>query len=196
MRLFVAIELSESHRASLTNVQAKLSRRCDGVRWIPGPQLHMTVKFLGEVKDDDVPAVSKAVAAGAARAVPFEMEVGGCGCFPPRGAVRIVWVGVREASNALLECVESVSEELERMGFPTERKPFSSHITIGRVREDRSGGKLRSAVDECTFPPLVQPVELVTLMSSVLSSKGPAYSTVSKADLGRGEPASKERSVE
>lgn len=185
MRLFVAIELNKSVRSALTDVQAALSAKCNGVRWIPGEQLHLTVKFLGEVPEADVAKVAEAVARATAGAASFDMEIAGCGCFPPRGTVHIIWVGVREESGALLQCVERVEGELEPLGFAREHRPFSSHITIGRVREDRSGGRLRSVIEAYGFRSTEQSVSSITLMSSVLSPKGPTYTAVSTARLGQ-----------
>lgn len=171
----------------LTDVQAALSAKCNGVRWIPGEQLHLTVKFLGEVPDQDAARVAEAVGRAAAGAVPFNMEMTGCGCFPLRGTVRIVWVGVREASGALLQCVERVEGELEALGFPKERRRFSPHLTIGRVREDRSGGRLRSIIEAYSFRSAEQSVSSITLMSSVLSPTGPTYTPVSTSRFGQAE---------
>lgn len=184
MRLFVAIELGEHVQSMLADVQSALKPSCDGVRWIPSAQVHLTAKFLGEVPDRDVNQAAKAVARAAADATPFTMQLAGCGCFPPRGAVRIVWAGVEEASGALLQCIEAVETQLESCGFPKERKRFSPHITIGRVREDRSAGRIRSAVEAHTFSPAQQPVSSITLMSSVLSPKGPTYTPVNVTNLG------------
>lgn len=184
MRLFVAIELVEQVQSMLGDVQSALKRSCDGVRWIQPALVHLTVKFLGEVPDSDVNQVADAVARAAVDATPFTMRLAGCGCFPPRGAVRIVWAGVEEASGALLQCVEAVEAQLESCGFPKERKPFSPHITIGRVREDRSAGRIRSAVEGHTLGPAQQPVSSITLMSSVLSPKGPTYTPVNVTNLG------------
>ncbi len=184
MRLFVAIELSEAVRTALQDVQRSLAGGCDGVRWTPHGQLHLTVKFLGEVPDSQLPRVVQAVASGASMANPFGMQIAGCGCFPHRAAVRIVWAGVSDASGALPQCVHVVGQELERIGFPKERQPFSPHITIGRVGEDRSQGRIRRAAEAFSLALLEQRVESVTLMSSVLSPKGPTYAAVSQADLG------------
>ena len=184
MRLFVAIELDDPIRLALSSAQAELGRQCDGVRWVPAHQLHLTAKFLGEVRDPDVSAVADAVARAAAQAVPCNMTIKGCGCFPRRGPVRIVWAGANEESGALLQCVEAVESELEQIGFAKERRPFSPHMTIGRVREDRSGGQIRAAAEAVTLDAGEQPVRSLTLMSSVLSPQGPTYSAVSRTNLG------------
>lgn len=183
MRLFVAIVLSDRVRKNLADLQRVLGRTCPGVRWILPELLHLTVKFLGEVPDSQVPAVCEAIEKGAAPLEPFEMNVEGCGCFPPRGPVRIVWAGASAAEGTLQRCAESVTSELSRAGFAGDEKPFSPHITIGRVREDSSGGKLRSAVSSASFASVDQRVESISLMSSVLSPKGPAYTRVGRSKL-------------
>ena len=184
MRLFVAIELDERPRSRLEEVQAGLRPHCDGVRWVRPELLHLTVKFLGEVADSRVPEVSEAVVQAAATVEPFTMTITGCGCFPPDGSVRIVWVGAEDASGTLDRCLESVDAELSRIGFPPERRPASPHITIGRVRADRSGGAVRSAVQAFHYREVHQAVNSVTLMSSVLSPKGPTYAAVGGMKFG------------
>jgi 2'-5' RNA ligase len=186
VRLFVAIELEDEVRSALAALGAAIGRSCEGVRWIPTEQVHLTVRFLGEVPDGEVNGVAGAVARAATRAEPFTFELADCGCFPPRGPVRIVWAGVREPSGALSGLVEAVNSELEKEGFERERRPFSPHITIGRVREDRSGGRVRAAAGGETFGPVEQPVQIVTLMQSVLSPKGPTYTRISRTSLGSG----------
>ncbi len=184
MRLFVAIELDPPIRAALAEVQDQLRGACEGVRWIPAEQLHVTMKFLGEVSDKNVAGVADALRRAARSGPTFSMEVAGSGCFPPRGPARIVWVGMREQTGAMRRCVDAVEQALEPLGFPRERRPFSGHITVGRIREDRSSGRIRGAAEACTFESVTQAVDSITLMSSVLSPKGPIYSAVVTARLG------------
>lgn len=184
MRLFVAIELSDAVRKSLSNMQTAMKRSCSDVRWIPAEQLHLTVKFLGDVADGDVPAVSQAVIDAAADSKPFVMRTSECGCFPEGGAVRIVWVSVTAEQELLAGCVAAVEAQLEPLGFPREHRPFAAHITIGRVKEDRSRGGLRTVVRAHRPAVMEEDVSSLTLMSSVLSPKGSTYVPVMRAKLG------------
>lgn len=186
MRLFVAIELSEEVRGALVEAQQALRVWSKTVRWVEPKLLHLTVKFLGDVPDGDLPRIVEAVEGVANAANPFEWRLTGCGCFPPRGGVRIVWVGAEDASGNLAELVKSAEAGFEALGFSRESRPFSPHLTIGRVREDVSGGKLRAAVETTTIRPVSQQVKSVTLMSSVLSPQGPRYAAVHRAALGAG----------
>lgn len=194
MRLFVAIELEDRVRSCLGNVQTTLARLCEGVRWIPPHQLHLTLKFLGDVADQDVAGVASTITRVVAASAPFAMSGGGCGCFPPGGAVRIVWAGVADSSGVLERLAGSIDKGLSALGFPTEDRGFSPHVTIGRAREDRSHGRLRAAVGGCSIKPWQQAVASVTLMSSVLSRTGPMYAAVHKTTLGSGAELS-ERQV-
>jgi RNA 2',3'-cyclic 3'-phosphodiesterase len=184
MRLFVAIELSQAARRALSATQEKLKSQCPDVRWILPEQLHLTVKFLGDVADGDVVTVSEALEQAAVQAKPFIMRTGECGCFPERGAVRIVWTKAVEEHGLLAECVAAVEAQIEPLGFPREHRPFAAHITIGRVREDRSQGKLREIVQANRGKEIDQDVLSLTLMSSALSPKGSTYTAVSRAKLG------------
>ena len=184
MRLFVAWLLDDPVRAALNRLQDKLASSCKGVRWVPSEQLHLTVKFLGDVRDNDVKEVTDAVARSARLCKPFIMTISGCGCFPPRGPVRIVWVAANETKGVMMQGANNVINALAKIGFTPERRAWSPHITIGRVRDDRSHGSMRSAVEACTYDELQQPVNAVTVMSSVLSSKGPTYTAINTTDLG------------
>ena len=184
MRLFVAVELSDKVQRVLGRIQHSLRPRCDGVRWVPTHQLHLTLKFLGDVIDPDVPSACEAVSGAATAIQPFAMTLRGCGCFPGDRAVRVVWAGVDEPSGSLAACAAGADDALEAAGFERERRPFSPHITLGRLRQDRSDGAIRAAVEAFSFDAVEQTVKRITLMSSVLSSDGPTYVPVCKAALG------------
>jgi len=147
----------------------------------------VTVKFLGNVADDRVASVCEAVGTAVLGCEPFDLSVGGCGCFPSRGAVRVVWAGVEESTGTLRRCAEMVETALECEGFPREQRAYSPHLTLGRIREDRSEGKIRSAIEKAELPAACEPVDSIVVMSSVLSPQGPAYTVVSRAKLASGE---------
>ncbi len=184
MRLFVAFLLHEDVRSCLSDVSRTLVRRSDGVRWVEPEQWHVTVSFLGEVLDRDVAEITQALDLGAAQAQPFSMFVGGLGCFPICGPVRVVWAKVADETGVMVKTVQSIHAALDVVGFPAEARPWSGHITLGRVRNDRSGGRLRTLVDKTGFETVSQSVDSVALMSSVLSPSGARYTPVHVVALG------------
>ncbi len=184
MRLFVAILLDDAVKSALRAAQTSLAQRCPDVRWVSPPLLHLTVKFLGETADGHVAAVCDAVTEAIDDVAPFRLTVGGCGCFPRHGPVLIVWAGVAENSGILGACAERIDLAMEKFGFAREQRQFSPHVTLGRVRNDRSNERIRSGVQDCVLGPIDQSVSAVTVMSSVLSPNGATYTTVATLALG------------
>lgn len=191
MRLFVALEFSESLQRRLSRFQQQLGGQLrgrvrghdHGVRWIRAEQAHITLKFLGDVLHNDVVDVSNAVRKAASSSPAFSLSVEGCGCFPKRGPVRVIWVGTADPSGGLRRCFDQLESQVVELGYPPERRPFAAHITVGRVRADSSGGGLRSMVDAMNLSTVDQPMSHLTLMQSDLTPDGPIYVPICRAEL-------------
>jgi 2'-5' RNA ligase len=184
MRLFVAIELSAEVKAALRQAQRALAEFDRAVRWVTADQMHLTLKFLGEVADGRADEICPTTDRIAQASPAFEMLVGGCGCFPPKGLVRVVWVGLDEPSGALAACSELCEARYAEIGFAREGRPFSPHLTLGRVREDRTDGKLRQAVTAGRMPALRQPATELCVVQSTLTPQGARYTIVSRHRFG------------
>ena len=170
----------------LTRLQRSLSTYDRTVRWVTQDQMHLTLKFLGEVEDHRVSVVTDALASTAAELAALTLASDGAGCFPPGGKVRVVWVGLGGDQAPLLDCQRKVESALESIGFPREHRPFSPHLTLGRVKDDRTGGALRDAVAGLGPPELTQAVVSIVLMSSELRPEGARYTRVGEWKLGAG----------
>ncbi len=179
MRLFVAIELDKRVKDELVAAQTRLREFDRTVRWPRPEQMHLTLKFLGEVPDDQVQAVCTAAQAVAAQVEPFEVYLASCGCFPPRGRVRIVHTGLVDRSqHNLQQCRDLCEREFAELGFAREHRPFTAHLTIGRVREDRTDGRLRAAVEHLSCEAVSQSVKALCVVQSILSPAGARYANV------------------
>ncbi len=183
VRLFIAIELDERVKAALKSVQTALGQFSREVRWTRPEQMHLTMKFLGEVAGDQAAAVCSATQGVAGELERFEIALAGCGCFPPRGAVRIVHCGVTESAPSLQRCYELCEAAFEGLGFAREQRPFRPHLTVGRVREDRTAGRLRSAVEGASCRTVGQTVGALCVVQSELGPGGACYSNVAKYKL-------------
>lgn len=184
MRLFVAIPCDRGVRRALQAVQQRIVTGRAKVQWTAEQQLHLTVKFLGETPAERVPALAGAMQRAVAGVPAFHLEVGGSGCFPAGGPVRIIWVGGADPSGFMRQTVQRLEDEFAALGVPLEARTFSEHFTIGRVKFDDSRGKLREAVRAVSFAPVRLEVNGLTLYQSVLGPGGPQYTAVAQALFG------------
>jgi 2'-5' RNA ligase len=184
VRLFVAAELPALHRAALGGV-CEQGRR-GGVRWVPAENVHLTLKFLGEVDDNLVPKIEEALATVAAGAEPFPLSLSGCGCFPNARAPRVLWVGLGEGAAAAGALAAAVDEALEPLGFGREKRPFQAHLTIGRAKEPREAATTatRKLAQLGEFAAAAEPLEAMALVKSTLTPDGSIYEEVGKWRLG------------
>ncbi|NLX13454.1 MAG: RNA 2',3'-cyclic phosphodiesterase [Phycisphaerales bacterium] len=185
MRCFVAIELPEEIRKRLLELQSRFGKLDRFVRWVHPDQIHLTVKFLGEVPDRQVSAVCAAAKAAAAASRPFEVEISGTGCFPDHGPVRVLWAGIPELPPPLLTVQQAMEKHCVELGFPRETRAFRPHLTLGRTREGASASMVRTALErEAGFVVGRFDVEALTVFQSVLQPAGATYSILAHARLG------------
>jgi len=139
MRLFLAIDLPATVRGELQRVQRELATVLSGWRFIAPANIHLTLRFLGEVDEDDLARQRTAWQRAIHPRPPLPLQLEGLGCFPPRGAPRVLWVGVRERGRgkglqALATRLDAIARNL---GLPAERRPFRPHLTLARARPGR-----------------------------------------------------------
>ena len=128
-RLFIAIPLPESVREQL----AALYEPMRSIAWTRPEQLHLTLRFLGEVEADWREKLEAAL--GQAQVEPFLLPVAGMGSFPPRGAARVIWVGVGHGHPRLHQLRQRIDDGVLATGFPLDVRIFHPHVTLGRVKE-------------------------------------------------------------
>ena len=185
LRTFVAIETGQEVHGPAEKLITKLSRSPAQVKWVAPDKLHLTLKFLGDVPPTEINAVCNAVQRAVAGKKPFQINCHGAGAFPDSKRPRTIWIGVREPSEAIQALQNSVDEELQKLGFPTERRRFQPHITLGRVRGGGSGIQdLGRLIDQHTeFDAGQFLVEEVVVFASDLGPQGPVYTPLSRAKL-------------
>jgi 2'-5' RNA ligase len=188
MRLFVGVELADAVRdiaAHATNeLKRRLGTRLDA-RWVPVENMHLTVRFIGYVADESVPAVLDAMTAPL-DCEPFEIELAGCGRFPPRGAPRVIWIGLTRGLQPLTALHEEFNRRLGPLGFDAETRPYSAHLTLARIKDARAAAatQIDAAFESVRIPNATQRVERLALFESRLSQKGPSYTIVRRLPLG------------
>lgn len=185
MRGFFSITLSEELRGTLACFQTGISNDFPSLRWVRKGAFHLTLRFLGEISREFAETVGKACSSRPAPIAPFAIEMVGSGWFPEKGPPRILWIGVGKGADGLKCLFRHLEEILAELGFPAERRNFSPHLTLGRVRG--RGDRIQRA-DLEPFRSrrwgrfLVQDYQL---MESHLATGGARYSVVQRFPLGR-----------
>ena len=185
MRAFVAIELGAPQRDALVQLIAKLPRSRD-VRWCSEAQLHLTLKFLGDVADDQVPQVCEAITAATEFIKPFTIALTDLDCFPNAHSPRVLWCGVDDPESGCARWLELADPLLEELGFPRENRAYHPHITLGRSKSSAGGRVMRTVLDSATpanTPPL--DVNEIVLFESRLLPSGAQYVPQHRVSLGR-----------
>ena len=190
-RLFISINLPPDLLAALTQVQDDLKRQLAAypLRWSRPQGIHLTLKFLGNTDPARVQAIVGAIAAASAGVAPFDIGIGGLGCFPNPRTPRVLWVGVEEPTGALARLAADVDEQMAALGWQREKRPFSPHLTLARTRKDILSTQ-RRALGEA-LAALRYPVDLghfraehVHLMRSQLHPGGAIYTSLARVALG------------
>jgi 2'-5' RNA ligase len=186
VRCFVAVDLSAEVRAAVTAVQARVraaAPRAD-VRWLDPHAFHLTLKFLGNVPDARVPAVSAALD-GAVSEPPLRLEARGLGAFPSLRRPRVLWAGIAGGAARLVALAGDIERALAALGFPPEDRPFRAHLTIGRVRSPRDAAALATALEAEAATTLgAWTAGEVVLYQSRLKPTGAVHEKVSHHRLG------------
>jgi 2'-5' RNA ligase len=140
MRVFIAIDIDKQIRAGLSRLQQQLQNKANvkksDVKWVEPNNIHLTLKFLGEIKDEQAVDVCNIVKEVAGIHQSFELSVESVGCFGGRSA-RVLWVGLGEGSNNLLQLQKDLDEQLALADWPPESREFTGHLTLCRVKTQR-----------------------------------------------------------
>lgn len=181
MRVFVAVD---ARTEELQRLLGELSR-IPGLRAVAPGGLHITLKFLGEIPEQRVEDVHSAMERAFAGSSSFSFTIRGVGAFPSVRAARVVWAGVKQGREELVELHRRLEGELTKLGFPAEKRAFVPHITLARVKLPRAKRAVARFIEVHADDSLGEVgVEAVTLMKSTLTPKGATYTPLRVVELG------------
>ncbi len=185
IRTFVGVELPPDIRQRATELVKKLQATEATVRWVESHNLHLTLKFLGDVAMDESAEICDVVQAAVEELPPFDIELFGAGAFPTGDRPRTVWLGVGQGTEQMVELHDQVEQSLLPLGFRKEGRRFRPHITLGRVRHSPEQiaelGQLLQAFTE--FSGGIMQVNEVTVFSCQLERTGPTYEPLGHVEL-------------
>jgi 2'-5' RNA ligase len=186
MRAFLAIELSDEVREKLAQLSDVLRQSPVKVSWVKPGNLHITLRFLGDIGAPDVDRLVARLAPQYARRMPFRAKVAGVGAFPDVRKPVVIWAGVDDPEGELAALNAIGEEAAEYIGLEPEKKAHRSHVTLGRLRDPFRGGALTPYLQEAAaFEGGTLLVEAVMLMESRLNPGGSVYTPLRRFLLGR-----------
>jgi 2'-5' RNA ligase len=186
IRAFIAIEIPGDIRAAIGEAQARLRRAHVGVKisWTKVENVHVTLQFLGYIEEEAIPKISAGLESVSRNHAPFELRVRGAGAFPNENRPRVLWVGCEDAQGKLKALATAVQAAMQPLGFEPERREFSAHLTLGRVKLPKPDAALTRALDSIKNEVFgAMRVEAVHLFESQLNPEGSIYSKLSSHEL-------------
>ncbi len=189
VRCFIAISLPEDIVKRLAQQIASIKEVVPHgvIRWVREDNIHLTLKFLGNVPSNELTEITNSIQRSADRHAAFVFEIVSFGCFPKLNSPHTLWIGIREPSGVLLSLQSDLEDELAGLGFPRERRRFHPHLTIGRVKRN-ADRDARTELAESLAQVKVEQIGVVQvrgirLMRSDLHPAGAVYSQLSVAAL-------------
>jgi 2'-5' RNA ligase len=182
IRTFIAVELEEAIRDQAVALQAELARAAADVKWVEPENLHVTLVFLGEVPDKEVPTVCRIAQESLSGMGPFRMTVETLGSFPNPRRPRTIWIGVGAGVQELCQIHDALEIPLMDLGYRREDRRYTPHITLGRVKGDRPNDKLVTAMARhAAWKGGEMTVRELCVMGSELTPQGPVYTVLGRA---------------
>ena len=176
MRAFLAIEVPDTLKQDLGALRDRLRESGTRASWVATENMHLTLRFLGDIAENDIEHLRIPVEAACATCPPIHLLINGAGAFPALRRPSVLWAGVQEASGALTELQARLESAARTIGLPPEKKPFHPHITLARIKDPRHPGDLPSLLEaEAHFAGGDFSTGHVSLFSSELTRQGAVY---------------------
>ena len=184
VRSFIAIELPAAVISLLDNVQQELKVLRLKARWVRPQNIHLTLKFLGNIDSGEIEKIGRAMVDAAGDSAPFTLTIGGIGFFPDIKRPRVIWVGLDGAKPALFKLQRNLADRLAIAGFPKEKRSFKAHLTLGRIRQAVNPNIIDQAIQGYSdLGDLKFSANRIILFKSDLKPTGAVYSHLKQVDL-------------
>ncbi len=182
-RLFAAIKIHPSSRyISLFN-EISASMNHERIKWVEPENMHLTLKFFGEIAENKIPAICQAMQKSASKSKPFTLSIANTGLFGSRYDPKVIWFGINK-NEVLQNLTENIFAELQAVDFTRDRQNFVPHLTIGRIKEIKDKSLFQQIISKYNTLDIQQEhVGEIVLYESILDRKGPTYVKIFSAQL-------------
>jgi len=184
MRTFVSIEIPDNIKNSIEKAIGELKLVLPHIKWVDKKNLHITLKFLGWVEDGKISGLTDSVTDIVKGFGTIKVGFAGFGMFPDEKHPRVIWVGITEGSDKLKELADKIEDKLSTEGYREEEREFSTHLTIGRIKEKIDAEALTGFIkknENAGFGGFI--AKNVSMMKSTLKRSGPVYEEVKQIQL-------------
>jgi 2'-5' RNA ligase len=180
-RGFIAIDIEASPK--LIAFEKEISKTGADVKLVQPENIHITIKFLGDTNESHIDAIEQAMNASVQQVRPFSITLKGTGVFPNQKYIKVLWVGITN-TTAIETIAKAIDESLLPLGFPKEKRGFSAHLTVGRLKTARNKDQLLKVIEHYDNEEFsVQEIRSIVLKKSELTPQGPIYSTLREVQL-------------
>ena len=184
IRCFIAIEIPKTIQNQLAQIQGTLRNQIEKASWVKPGNIHLTLKFLGDIDPDDLESIGKAIERVTSHHRSFSLRVGGLGAFPNFARPRVLWAGIKVGGNRVSVLARDINAALSDCGFPLDTKKFNPHLTLARLKERID---LRPYTNQYRQYDRMDGAEMsvttISLIQSQLHPTGAIYSTLQSYPL-------------
>ena len=183
VRSFIALELAPEIQQELRRLQDELKKSDADVKWVKPNGIHLTLKFLGSVSLELIEEIKKLLDQLAKSHKRFAMKISGLGAFPKVEHPRVIWVGIEQGKEESLKLAKDLEQGLIKHGFLPEKRSFSPHLTLGRVRSSRKREQLKQLLQSTNVSAQTMQAETLILFRSTLTPQGAIYQPLHQVNL-------------
>lgn len=183
LRLFIAIDVPDEIREMISQFQKKLRSQDADIKWVKPSAIHITLKFLGNTAPSMVEPAGELIRQNLQQTSSFPVELKGTGTFPNDKKPRVLWIGIQQGADNLSQMAGGINHTLESIGFDREKRAYSPHLTIGRVRSQKNIRSAVGAMHSMTFKGGIFTADEVLVMKSDLQPGGAVYTPLKRIKL-------------
>lgn len=183
IRAFIAVNISDVQRSEVGGVLDQLRAYDVRIKWVETGNLHITLKFLGDTEEKQLADMYDAIGKSIGDAPPFELSLKNLGCFPNIHRPRVIWVGIENGYDGLSDLSKRVEMAVEPFGFEPEKRKFSGHLTLGRVKDNRNVERLTGDLPKFQIETSIATVSDIVFYQSDLRPQGPIYTPLRAFEL-------------